>query len=139
MCINIRVYEKKDQEEVICLWKACGIVVPWSNPVDDIERKLMVNPELFLVGVFEEKIVASVMGGYEGRRGWINFLAVTPEYQRKGFGREIMLYVESLLKEKGCPKINLQVRETNTKVIAFYNAIGYGNDNVLSLGKRIQP
>ena len=79
------------------------------------------------------------MGGYEGRRGWINFLAVAPEYQRKGFGRKIMLYVESLLKETGCPKINLQVRETNTKVIAFYNAIGYGNDNVLSLGKRIQP
>jgi ribosomal protein S18 acetylase RimI-like enzyme len=135
--MDIRAYKQKDQEGVIRLWEDCNIVVPWNNPIEDIKRKLKVNPELFLVGESEGKIIASLMGGYEGRRGWINNLAVSPEYQKKGLGRKIVNHVELLLKEMGCPKINLQVRTTNTKVIAFYNAIGYNDDHVLSLGKKI--
>ena len=77
------------------------------------------------------------MGGYEGHRGWINYLAVKPSEQRKGYGQSIMKSVEQLIKEQGCPKINLQVRTSNEQVIAFYTAIGYGNDNVVSLGKRL--
>ena len=79
-----------------------------------------------------------VMGGYEGHRGWINYLAVKPSQQRKGYGQAIMQAVESLIKQKGCPKINLQVRATNETVIKFYSAIGYGNDNVVGLGKRLE-
>lgn len=136
--MKIRAYKTKDKEEIISLWNECGLVVPQNDPAKDIERKLKVDPDLFLVGVDENGIVASVMGGYEGHRGWINYLAVKPSEQRKGYGRSIMQAVEALIKQKGCPKINLQVRTTNEAVIAFYATIGYGNDNVVGLGKRFE-
>lgn len=136
--MKIRAYEQKDREEVISLWNECGLVVPQNDPAKDIERKLKVDPDLFLVGLNENVIVATVMGGYEGHRGWINYLAVKPSQQRKGYGQAIMQAVENLIKKKGCPKINLQVRTTNESVIAFYTAIGYGNDNVVGLGKRLE-
>lgn len=136
--MNIRVYDTKDQEEVISLWRRCGLVAPQNDPIKDIERKLKVNPELFLVGVDDGHLIATVMAGYEGHRGWINYLAVEPKCQGKGHGRKIMKAVEQLLRQRGCPKINLQVRSKNTDVIDFYTAIGYGDDEVISLGKRLQ-
>ncbi len=137
--MNIRPYEKNDKDAVISLWKECGLVTPQNDPAKDIERKLKVDADLFLVGVNENIIVATVMGGYEGHRGWINYLAVKPSEQRKGYGQAIMQSVESAIKAKGCPKINLQVRSTNKAVVAFYSALGYGNDHVLGLGKRLEP
>lgn len=136
--MKIRAYTQQDKEDVISLWDECGLVVPQNNPAKDIERKLKVDPELFLVGLREDAVVATVMGGYEGHRGWINYLAVKPAQQRKGYGQAIMQAVEALLIKKGCPKINLQVRKTNESVIAFYAAIGYSNDNVVGLGKRLE-
>ena len=136
--MDIRAFEIKYTDEVIELWRECNLVVPQNDPAKDIERKLKIDPDLFLVGVIDEKVVATVMGGYEGHRGWINYLAVKPSQQRKGYGQAIMQAVESLIKQKGCPKINLQVRATNEAVIKFYAAIGYGNDNVVGLGKRLE-
>ena len=136
--MNIRPYEETDREAVIALWNQCGLVVPQNDPHKDIDRKLKVDADLFLVGVVNNDVVATVMGGYEGHRGWINYLAVSPDYQRKGYGQAMMKAVEALIITKGCPKINLQVRNTNQTVIAFYNAIGYGNDQVVSLGKRLE-
>jgi ribosomal protein S18 acetylase RimI-like enzyme len=78
------------------------------------------------------------MVGYEGHRGWINYLAVSPDHQRKGYGRLLMDEAERLLRKEGCPKINLQVRTTNAAVLAFYKALGYGQDEVVSLGKRLE-
>ncbi len=136
--MKVRAYNDNDKEEVISLWDECGLVVPQNDPSKDIERKLKVDPDLFLVGVNENEIVASVMGGYEGHRGWINYLAVKPSEQRKSYGQFIMQAVEVLLRKKGCPKINLQIRTNNEAVIAFYCAMGYGNDNVVGLGKRLE-
>jgi len=135
--MRIREYLKADLDKVIVLWESCGLLVPWNNPYKDIERKMQVDPDLFLVGELSGDIVASVMGGYEGHRGWINYLAVHPEHQRKGFGREIMLEVEKRIKETGCPKINLQVRASNQDVIAFYQSLGFTDDEVIGLGKRL--
>ena len=135
--MNIREYQVSDEKAVIALWEQCDLIVPWNNPVQDIERKLKVDPELFLVGEKDGYIVASVMGGYEGHRGWINYLAVHPEHRRKGLGKKIMLEVEKRIREKGCPKINLQVRASNNDIIAFYQAIGFKNDKVIGLGKRL--
>lgn len=135
--MNIRVYQVGDERAVIALWEQCDLIVPWNNPVQDIERKLKVGPELFLVGVKDGNIVASVMGGYDGHRGWINYLAVHPEHRRKGLGKKIMLEVEKCIKEKGCPKINLQVRTLNSDAIEFYQAIGFIDDEVIGLGKRL--
>jgi ribosomal protein S18 acetylase RimI-like enzyme len=136
--MKIRAYDEKDEEGVIALWKECGLVVPQNDSAKDIARKLTIDRDLFLVGLTGEGIVATVMGGYEGHRGWINYLAVQQSEQRKGYGEAIMNAIETLLKEKGCPKINLQVRHTNKDVIAFYAAIGYGDDNVAGLGKRLE-
>jgi len=122
---------------VIALWQACNLVVPWNDPASDIRRKMQVNPELFLVGENDSGLVATVMGGYEGHRGWANYLAVAPSHRRSGYGRIMMEAVEQRLKAMGCPKINLQVRESNAEVIRFYEDIGYKNDRVVSFGKRL--
>jgi ribosomal protein S18 acetylase RimI-like enzyme len=77
------------------------------------------------------------MAGYEGHRGWVNYLAVDPGRRRQGLGKDLMAAAERLLAERGCPKINLQVRSENADVIAFYVALGYMKDDVVSLGKRL--
>ena len=134
----IRQFDIQDEEAVIALWRECNLVVSWNDPKKDIQRKLKVNPELFLVGVIENKIMATIMGGYEGHRGWVNYLAISPTYQRQGYGRQMMEAVEALLREKGCPKVSLQIRETNVAVAAFYKSIGYDVDKVISMGKRLE-
>jgi ribosomal protein S18 acetylase RimI-like enzyme len=134
----IRPYMKNDEKEVVALWDICGLVVPWNNPNQDIERKLKVNPELFLVGTLEGKIAATCMAGYEGHRGWINYLAVSPNLRRKGIGAVMMAEAEKKLKAVGCPKINLQIRTSNQDVVKFYESIGYKDDCVVSMGKRLE-
>ncbi len=136
--MEIKSFKEIEKDEVIELWKNCSLTSPQNNPYKDIERKLKVDPDLFLVGKIDEKIVATVMGGYEGHRGWINYLAVHPNYQKRGFGKDIMNEIENRLIAKGCPKINLQVRETNLDVIKFYESIGFTNDHVVSFGKRLE-
>jgi ribosomal protein S18 acetylase RimI-like enzyme len=136
--MQIRPFELKDKDSVVMLWHECNLVVPWNDPYKDIRRKLKVDPELFIVGEIAGEVIATVMGGYEGHRGWINYLAVSPAHQRKGYGRQLMAFVESRIRQKGCPKINLQVRQSNTDMIKFYEAVGYKNDNVVSLGKRLE-
>jgi ribosomal protein S18 acetylase RimI-like enzyme len=137
--VNIREFRVDDTTAVIALWRACELVVPRNDPQQDIARKLAVDPELFLVGEVSGEIVASVMGGYEGHRGWINYLAVEPQHQGKAYGREIMKAVEVLLQDLGCPKINLQVRSSNEAVLRFYDSLGYRRDDVVGMGKRLIP
>ncbi len=136
--MQIRPFEPADEPAVIALWSSCGLVVSHNDPVADIRRKLGVAPELFLVGIDGAELIASVMAGYEGHRGWINYLAVAPARQGSGCGRKIMEHAERLLRERGCPKINLQVRSTNRDVIEFYRHLGFAQDDVLSMGKRLE-
>jgi len=137
--MEIRPYRNEDQDAVIDLWKRCGLTRPWNNPAKDIARKLAVRPDLFLVAVEGGTLSGSVMVGYEGHRGWINYLGVSPECRRQGLGRALMEEAERLLRLEGCPKINLQVRTQNTEVIEFYRRIGYLPDDVVSLGRRLEP
>ena len=136
--MNIRPFQDSDRVAVIALWRDCELVKPQNDPGRDIDRKLAVGPELFLVAEREGQIVASVMAGYEGHRGWINYLAVAPSSRRQGLGEAMMAAAEQALRAAGCPKINLQVRDTNLDVIAFYRAIGYLEDPVVSMGKRLE-
>ena len=137
--MQIRRYIQADEAAVVRLWERCGLTRPWNDPRKDIARKLAVRPDLFLVGVEAGEIVCSVMGGYDGHRGWINYLAVSPEHRRHGLGRALMAEAERLLLAEGCPKINLQVRSGNAEAIEFYRRVGYGVDEVISLGKRLIP
>ncbi|MFM7008039.1 MAG: GNAT family acetyltransferase [Betaproteobacteria bacterium] len=133
----IRPFNPADEPAVIALWHACALTRPWNNPSLDIARKLKVDPKLFLVGHENGLIVASAMFGYEGHRGWVNYLAVDPSHQRKGYATQLMQHGERLLRAVGCPKLNLQVRSTNASTLAFYESLGYKNDEVISLGKRL--
>jgi ribosomal protein S18 acetylase RimI-like enzyme len=133
----IRPFEPRDEGPVVALWDRCGLVRPQNDPHEDIRRKLEVRPDLFLVGLVGVQLVATVMAGYEGHRGWLNYLAVDPRYQRKGLGRDIVNAAERLLRDSGCPKINLQVRTSNQRALEFYRRIGYTTDDVASLGKRL--
>ena len=109
------------------------------DPRKDIARKLAVQAELFLVGILEGGLVASIMAGYEGHRGWVNYLAVAPGHRRKGLARRLMEEVERRLLERGCPKINVQVRSANAEAMAFYRRLGYVADEAVALGKRLIP
>ena len=135
--MTIRPYRATDEAALIALWQACDLIKPQNDPRKDIARKLRVNPEWFLVGEWDGRIVAGVMAGYEGHRGWINYLAVDPAHRRAGLGRAIMAEAERLLRAAGCPKINLQIRTSNRGVIAFYQQLGFAADDVVSLGKRL--
>jgi ribosomal protein S18 acetylase RimI-like enzyme len=136
--LQIRPFQMSDESAVIELWRACNLLRPWNDPHKDIQRKLGIDPELFLVGVVDEQIVATAMLGYDGHRGWIYYLGVSPEHRQFGFGRLIMDEAEKLLRSRGCPKINLQVRTSNLEAVAFYERIGYKMDEVVSLGKRLE-
>ena len=136
--MQIRPYQASDLAQVLALWRACNLTIAANDPRKDIERKLAVSPEMFLLGEFEGRVVASVMAGYEGHRGWINYLAVAPSYRRKSYGRLMMAAAEQLLDELECPKINLQVRSANAAVVAFYASLGYVTDDVVSMGKRLR-
>jgi ribosomal protein S18 acetylase RimI-like enzyme len=135
--LYIRPFKEADTEQVVALWRACDLVRPWNDPYRDIERKLHVGREFFLVGTVAGAVVATAMGGYEGHRGWVNYLAVHPDYQRRGYGRLLMQALVEKLTTVGCPKLNLQVRQDNQAVIQFYRALGYQQDNVISFGKRL--
>ncbi len=135
--MTIRPYQATDEEAVIALWRECSML-RWSDPRKDIARKLKVNPEWFLVGESAGRVVATCMIGYEGHRGWINFLTVSPTMQGGGHGRALMEEAERILRGVGCAKINLQVRATNTKVIAFYEKLGFATEDLLGMGKRLE-
>ena len=138
MKAKVRPYRPEDAAAVVQLWTACGLVRPWNDPLRDISRKLKVQPDMFLVAHAHGRIVGTVMAGYDGHRGWINYLAVDPKHQGLGIGRRLMAEAETLLRGVGCPKINLQVRSGNADAIAFYKRIGFTEDDVISLGKRLE-
>lgn len=133
----IRAFRKGDEDAVVALWQACGLTRPWNDPRKDIARKLTVQPELFLVGELDGKVAATLMAGYEGHRGWVNYLAVAPEHRRRGFARVLMQEAEERLLALGCPKANVQVRDSNQDALGFYKSIGYLQDEAVSLGKRL--
>jgi ribosomal protein S18 acetylase RimI-like enzyme len=136
--VTIRPFRPADEPAVIALWQAAGLTRPQNDPRKDIARKMKVNPEWFLVAEESGAIVGSVMAGYEGHRGWINYLTAAPSRRRVGVGRALMAEAERLLRAAGCPKINLQVRADNADVIAFYQRLGFAEDRVLSFGKRLE-
>jgi len=137
--MKIRAYKSRDEDAVVALWRECGLTRPWNDPRRDIQRKLTEQPELFLVGIYENALVATAMIGFDGHRGWVYYLAVAPEYRRKAFGRRLMQEAERMLIERGCPKINLQVRSENTEAVAFYRRLGYLQEERLNFGRRLIP
>jgi ribosomal protein S18 acetylase RimI-like enzyme len=134
---SIRAFTLRDTESVIALWQATGLTRSWNNPHLDIQRKLTVQPELFLVAVDGEEIVGTVMAGYDGHRGWLYYLASDPLRRGKGIGRDLVAAAEELLLELGCPKVQLMVRPDNADVLGFYDSLGYERFDTTTTGKRL--
>lgn len=135
----IRPFREADADAVVALWEAAGLLRPWNDPRRDIDRKLAVEDDLFLVAEEDGVIVGSAMAGYDGHRGWVNYLAVRPEHRRRGVGRALMSEAERRLRMHGCPKVNVQVHGGDAAAVAFYRSLGYRTDDVVSLGRRLIP
>jgi ribosomal protein S18 acetylase RimI-like enzyme len=133
--MRARPFEWSDEDAVVALWQACGLVVPWNDPRRDIRLKMAFQPDLFFVGERDGEILATVMAGYEGHRGWVNYLAVRPDRRGEGLGAQMMQAAEQALRALGCVKLNLQVRRSNAEVLAFYEGLGFEDDDVIGLGK----
>ncbi len=141
---RFRTFHEDDTDAVVALWDACGLLRPWNDPHRDIARKTAEQPELFLVAEQTDPdddgtpaLLGAGMAGYDGHRGWVNYLAVRPDQQGTGLGRAFMAEFERLLLERGCPKVNVQVRAGNEQVLGFYASLGYAEDHAVSLGKRL--
>jgi ribosomal protein S18 acetylase RimI-like enzyme len=134
----LRPYQPRDRAALVSLWSRCGLTRPWNDPYRDIDRKLTRDAPNLLVLEDGDKLVGSVMVGYEGHRGWVNYLAVHPGHQRRGLGRVLMDEAERRLRELGCAKVNLQIRTSNEAAVEFYRHIGYTVDDVVSMGRRLE-
>ena len=136
--MNIRPYQDNDEADVIALWREVFPDSPsWNVPATDIRRKRAVQRELFFVAIIDDRLAGTAMAGYDGHRGWVYYVAVSPVHRRKGIGRALMGRVEEDLLRLGCPKLNLQVRASNTDVVEFYEALGYAVEERVSMGKRL--
>ncbi|PRB19294.1 GNAT family acetyltransferase [Microbacterium sp. MYb62] len=135
----MRPFDRADAEAVIALWEEAGLTRPWNDPRLDIERKLAVQPEGFLVAVSPDgaDVVGSVMAGYDGHRGWLYYLATASSHRGLGIARDLVVAAERVLESMGCPKVQLMVREGNEGVLGFYDALGYERFSVANTGKRL--
>lgn len=133
----IRAFARADTDAVVDLWERAGLVRPWNDPRLDIERKLAVQPELFLVADDAGAVIGTVMAGYDGHRGWLHYLAADPHRAGEGIGRALVSAAERMLRAMGCPKVQLMVRAGNEQVLGFYDAIGYERFDVSTTGKRL--
>jgi ribosomal protein S18 acetylase RimI-like enzyme len=137
--MEIRAFEIADTEAVINLWHVCELVRPWNDPQKDINRKMTDLNGVFWVGHVNDTVMASIMIGYDGHRGTINYLAIDPAFKGQGFGRKLMQEAEAFLTSIGCPKVSFCVRRDNEPVVQFYDALGYKPDDVFFFGKRLIP
>ncbi|HET6518412.1 MAG TPA: GNAT family acetyltransferase [Geminicoccaceae bacterium] len=126
---TVRPYRPPDLDRVVGLWHACGLTRPWNDPAGDIARCLASREAALLVGcdgAADGPVVATVMVGQDGHRGWLYYLAVAPERRRVGLGRRMVAEAEAWLAARGVPQVMLMVREDNASVVAFYRRQGYG-------------
>ncbi len=134
--MQIRDFHITDYDEVLGLWNSSGLIIRPGDDFDGIKLKLQRDPELFLVAEDGEEIVGVVMGAWDGRRGWINHLAVKANRRREGIGSALIAELEKLLFEKGAKKINAQIYRWNSNSLEFFKAIGYEtHTDLIMIGK----
>jgi len=136
MAFMVRAFEEQDEPAVVAFWRAVFPHGPARNdPLTIIAHKRRVQPELFLVGEVDGAVVATLLAGYDGHRGWVYHVAVAADVRRRGYGRAVMAAAEERLRALGCPKLNLQINRSNAGVVAFYESLGYAVEDRVSMGK----
>jgi ribosomal protein S18 acetylase RimI-like enzyme len=135
--MDVRPCGAGDAASVVALWEACGLTRPWNDPHTDFNLAIATATSRVLAGFEGDALVASVMVGFDGHRGWVYYLAVDPTRQRFGHGRRMMDAAEAWLKARGAPKIQLMVRQDNAVAVAFYKRLGFEDQPVATLGKRL--
>jgi ribosomal protein S18 acetylase RimI-like enzyme len=137
--LHIREFQVADYEDVLGLWKAAGLILRPGDELDGIMTKLGRDPDLFLVAEDGGEIVGVVMGAWDGRRGWINHLAVKPNHQRKGIGHALIGELEKRLFRKGAKKVNAQIYRSNTNSFNFFKSCGYEvHSDLVMIGKQLK-
>ena len=123
--LTVKAIEDGDIPEVIALWQRCGSTRPWNDPARDIAVARKEANATVLLGRNEGTLVASVLVGHDGHRGWVYYVTVDPDHRHEGFGRAIMAAAEDWLRARGIEKLQLMVRGDNVEVHAFYQSLGY--------------
>jgi len=139
MALDIRDFREADRAALIALWEACALTRRWDDPNADMDRSIASRDATILVGTLDNDVIASAVVGHDGHRGWIYYLAVSPDRKACGHGREMMAEAELWLTARGTPKVQLMVRGENETATAFYNALGYERQDVTVLGKWLMP
>jgi ribosomal protein S18 acetylase RimI-like enzyme len=136
--VQIREFQMNDYNEVLELWKEAGLVIRPGDDLSGVRMKMLRDPDLFLLAQLEGKVVGCIIGGWDGRRGWVYHLAVKPSHQRQGIATALLSEVEKRLVEKGAKKINAQIYESNVKSLKFFKTRGYEiHPNLVMVGKHL--
>ena len=135
--MNIRPMREEDRSGLIDLWHACGLTRPWNDPDRDIDLAVNAADASILVGEEEGRLIACVMVGFDGHRGWVYYLGVSADRQRRGHGRAMFAAAQAWLEERGAPKIQLMLRDDNAEARQFYEALGLELQPVVTLGRRL--
>ena len=133
--LAIDAMKDADVENVVALWQRCGLTRPWNDPHADIALARRRDNSTVLIGRDNGAIVATIMVGHDGHRGWVYYVASDPTLRAKGFGRAIMNAAEDWLRAAGIAKLQLLVRPENSGVAAFYQSIGFGEQKILFFTK----
>ncbi|MEV0891848.1 GNAT family acetyltransferase [Promicromonospora sp. MEB111] len=128
-----------DVDQVVELWRECGLTRPWNDPHLDIADARAGDGSTVLVARVDGRVAASAMAGYDGHRGWLYYVAVAPGLQGSGLGRAAVVAAEAWLVARGARKIQLMVRTTNTDVLGFYERLGYADQETSVLGRWVEP
>ncbi len=124
-----------DRDAVVALWRACGLTRPWNDPDADFDRAIAAHDATVLLVRNGGALTASVMVGWDGHRGWVYYLAVADAQRRRGWGRALMDAAADWLKARGCPKIQLMIRDDNADALRFYEALGLARQPVVTMGR----
>ncbi|WP_114906280.1 GNAT family acetyltransferase [Ornithinimicrobium murale] len=137
--MDLRELLADEADRAVALWEECGLTRPWNDPRADLFRALSGETSTVLAAAEAGQLVGTAMVGHDGHRGWVYYLAVSPEHRRSGVGRGLMTACERWLNDHGAPKVQLMVRQGNTSVVAFYQALGYTDQETLVLGRFLDP
>lgn len=137
--MTARDADVRDRDAIVALWQDCGLTRPWNDPATDFIRSIDDAASTILVIEADSTIAGSVMVGVDGHRGWVYYVGVTPAHRGAGHGRSLMNAAADWLRRRGAPKVQLMVRADNAAALGFYAALGLERQNVVTLGRFLDP